>query len=87
MADFAFQFAWDTEKATANRAKHGVTFELAATVFRDELALSLFDEDHGDEIGDHALEGVPGKGLPPGESRLPEKNRAEQRHETDEHTQ
>jgi uncharacterized DUF497 family protein len=49
LADFAFQFAWDTEKATANRAKHGVTFELAATVFRDELALSLFDEDHGDD--------------------------------------
>ena len=49
MPEFAYQFAWDTEKATTNRAKHGVDFDLAATVFRDELALTIYDEDHSDE--------------------------------------
>ena len=28
-------FEWDSEKAEANRAKHGVTFEEATTVFMD----------------------------------------------------
>jgi len=28
-------FEWDVEKATANEAKHGVTFEEAVTVFLD----------------------------------------------------
>lgn len=49
MTEFVYQFAWDTEKAAANRAKHGVAFELAATVFRDALALTLYDEDHSEE--------------------------------------
>ena len=49
LAEFAYQFAWDTEKALANRIKHGVAFELAATVFRDALALSQYDEDHSED--------------------------------------
>jgi uncharacterized DUF497 family protein len=49
LTEFAYQFAWDTEKAAANRAKHGVAFELAATVFRDALALSLYDDEHSEE--------------------------------------
>ena len=49
MSEFAYQFSWDTDKAAANRTKHGVAFELAATVFRDELALSIYDEDHSDD--------------------------------------
>ena len=28
--------------------KHGITFELAATVFRDPLALSLYDDEHSE---------------------------------------
>jgi uncharacterized DUF497 family protein len=48
LAEFVYQFAWDSEKASANRAKHGVSFELAATVFRDPLALSQYDEEHGE---------------------------------------
>jgi uncharacterized DUF497 family protein len=31
-------FEWDSEKARANREKHGVTFEEAAGVFSDPLA-------------------------------------------------
>ncbi len=37
---------WDPAKAEANFAKHGVTFALAATVLRDPLALTIFDEAH-----------------------------------------
>ena len=44
--NFSYHFEWDPAKAVANRQKHGVGFELAATVFRDPLALSRFDEDH-----------------------------------------
>jgi uncharacterized DUF497 family protein len=32
----------------ANRGKHGVTFEQAATVFHDPLALSLYDDEHSE---------------------------------------
>ena len=28
---FLYRFAWDPEKAAANRGKHGVTFEQAGT--------------------------------------------------------
>jgi len=49
LSAFTYQFAWDKEKAAANRTKHGVAFEVAATVFRDELALSIYDEDHSAE--------------------------------------
>lgn len=45
---FVYRFAWDPEKAAVNRGKHGVTFEQAATVFRDPLALSLYDEEHSE---------------------------------------
>ena len=31
-------FAWDDRKATANRKKHGISFEEAQTVFHDEKA-------------------------------------------------
>lgn len=35
-----------TAKALANVAKHGIAFERAATVFRDALALTVFDVVH-----------------------------------------
>ncbi len=31
-----------------NRRKHGVSFEQAATVLRDPLALSLYDDEHSE---------------------------------------
>lgn len=43
---FVYRFAWDPAKADANRRKHGVTFEQAATVFRDPLSLSRYDDEH-----------------------------------------
>ena len=40
------KFAWDRKKATANVRKHGVSFEEAATVFRDVLSATGSDPDH-----------------------------------------
>ncbi|HLA77816.1 MAG TPA: BrnT family toxin [Vicinamibacteria bacterium] len=37
---------WDGRKAELNARKHGVTFEEAATVFSDPLAVILEDESH-----------------------------------------
>ena len=39
-------FEWDPRKAAANAAKHGVTFELAVTVFLDPAALDGPDLGH-----------------------------------------
>ena len=40
-----FEIEWDPAKAASNRRKHRVSFELAATVFRDPLARSIPDDD------------------------------------------
>lgn len=40
------KFEWDPSKAAENVAKHGVTFEEAATVFRDTLSVTGLDPDH-----------------------------------------
>ncbi len=36
-------FTWDPRKAASNKKKHGVSFEEAATVFGDPLALAVED--------------------------------------------
>jgi uncharacterized DUF497 family protein len=41
-------FEWDTRKAASNWRKHRVSFEEAAEVFRDPLARTMFDADHGE---------------------------------------
>lgn len=46
MADLAYDFEWDAHKANVNLKKHGVTFEQAASVFLDALALTVFDAAH-----------------------------------------
>ncbi len=43
-----YNFEWDPEKAIINWRKHKVRFEHAATVFRDTLAISIFDNEHSD---------------------------------------
>jgi len=40
---------WDRNKALENLAKHGVSFEDAATVFGDPLAGTIDDPLHSDE--------------------------------------
>lgn len=44
-----FDFDWDANKARANLKKHEVSFRLASTVFRDPLALTIFDDEHSDD--------------------------------------
>jgi uncharacterized DUF497 family protein len=39
-------YEWDAEKAKANLRKHDVSFEDAATIFLDPLALTFPDPDH-----------------------------------------
>lgn len=40
------EFEWDLTKARANRRKHGVSFEEAASAFGDSLAITYRDPDH-----------------------------------------
>jgi uncharacterized DUF497 family protein len=43
------RFQWDPRKATANQAKHGISFEEALTVFANPLARIFDDEEHSGE--------------------------------------
>ncbi|HET6382992.1 MAG TPA: BrnT family toxin [Armatimonadota bacterium] len=40
------EFEWDRGKEVRNRARHGVDFTEAATVFGDPLANTFYDPDH-----------------------------------------
>lgn len=42
-------FEWDGRKATANRRKHSVGFDEAATAFGDPLAITIPDPDHSND--------------------------------------
>ena len=42
-------FEWDEQKNAANKAKHGVSFEEAVSVFDDSRALVIPDPDHSDD--------------------------------------
>jgi len=42
-------FWWDAEKARSNVSKHAVTFEEAASVFRDTLSVTVSDPLHSTE--------------------------------------
>jgi len=39
-------FEWDSRKARANLAKHGVSFEEASTIFGDRVSLTIPDPEH-----------------------------------------
>lgn len=43
-----FNFEWDPKKARSNKQKHRISFEQAATVFRDPRAASIYDEGHSE---------------------------------------
>ena len=42
------KFEWDTDKASSNKKKHGVSFEEARSVFYDEFAVQFYDEENSD---------------------------------------
>lgn len=53
---YKMRYEWDEQKNRENKQKHGVSFELASTVFNDEHCLIRFDR--VDEAGEqrwHAL--------------------------------
>ena len=41
-------FRWDDNKNKANIEKHGISFEEAASVFQDEGALVIADDEHSE---------------------------------------
>jgi uncharacterized protein len=43
-----FQFEWNEVKADANVRKHGVSFEVARSVFNDPRLLTVADLEHSD---------------------------------------
>jgi uncharacterized protein len=45
------KFEWDDAKAQANLKTHGVSFDVAKTVFQDPFAIERLDdrEDYGEE--------------------------------------
>ena len=45
----ALRFGWDPRKAAANKRRHGVTFEEAATAFGDGLSITVADPGHSIE--------------------------------------
>ena len=51
-------YEWDPAKAAANLRKHRVTFDEAATVFSDELALFMDDPEHSHDEDRFVLMGV-----------------------------
>jgi uncharacterized protein len=52
------RYAWDDRKNAANRRKHGVSFEEAATVFDDDNALFIGDPDHSEDEARFILLGL-----------------------------
>ena len=44
----SYDFEWDSVKAQTNFKKHGISFRLAASVFRDPLALTIYDDEHSE---------------------------------------
>ena len=54
-------FEWDEAKNTANQRKHGVDFEEASSVFRDENALEFYDPDHSEDEDRFILLGLSAK--------------------------
>lgn len=39
-------FEWNPNKAESNLRKHGISFQEAASVFGDDLGITVYDPDH-----------------------------------------
>lgn len=55
------KFEWDPVKNKSNFKKHKVNFEEAEYVFRDEMALELYDEEHSDDEDRYIIIGLSSK--------------------------
>jgi hypothetical protein len=56
--DSGYKFEWDARKNETNFFKHDVTFEEASTVFDDDYAVTLYDENHSDDEDRFIIIGV-----------------------------
>ena len=43
-----YNFEWDPKKASSNKIKHGVSFEQACIVFKDPMAITIYDDSHSE---------------------------------------
>jgi uncharacterized protein len=41
-----YNFKWDPAKAVSKLSKHGISFRQATQIFKDPMAMSMFDEEH-----------------------------------------
>jgi uncharacterized DUF497 family protein len=57
----SLEFQWDRRKAVSNQIKYGLTFEEAASVFADPLALIFDDTIHSDVERREIIVGHPEK--------------------------
>ncbi len=48
MGELQFQFEWDEVKAKGNIRKHGISFDLARTIFNDPRLLTVADLEHSE---------------------------------------
>jgi uncharacterized DUF497 family protein len=55
------KFDWNPDKNKSNIKKHGVNFEEAETVFQDEMALELFDDEHSQDEDRYIIIGISSK--------------------------
>ena len=55
------RFEWNTDKNKSNIKKHGVDFNEAETVFQDEMALELFDDEHSNDEDRYIIIGISSK--------------------------
>ena len=55
------RFEWNPDKNKSNIKKHGVDFNEAETVFQDEMALELFDDEHSDDEDRYIIIGISSK--------------------------
>jgi len=55
------KFDWNLDKNKSNIKKHGVDFKEAETVFQDEMALELFDDEHSEDEDRYIIIGISSK--------------------------
>ena len=48
MNKFNYNFEWDPKKALSNLSKHSISFNEAATIFKDPKMVSIYDDSHSD---------------------------------------
>ena len=49
MNEAQYQFDWDDAKGASNLQKHGVSLELASSIFNDPRILTIADLEHSDK--------------------------------------